>query len=305
VQTQHIPGVNLVEQAGYFTVPGAHLYTVLHQTKDPVARVLLVGPFASERHNSYIPWVRWARYLAERNIEVLRYDYRGIGESTGVFENMTIENWNEDVQFLADWLKSRSPSVPLILHGLDFGALLAGRTFHAGTGDALLLWAPPANANQSLRSTLQRRVGLEQLFKIGDERKSVADCIRQLEQGSSFEVDGYQWSSRLWCNSFDFDLPSAMGNEDSAVLAYKRPVKIVRLGMQQTPVIKGGPEVSDEGKNFNRMSADLLKMSADNFKWHHSFKFWSEFRTYFSSLFADNFEWITVASAMPMGVSND
>ena len=238
MQTQHIPGTNLVEQAGYFTVPGAHLYTVLHQTKDPVARVLLVGPFASERHNAYLPWVRWARYLAERNIEVLRYDYRGIGESTGAFEHMTIENWNEDVQFLADWLKSRSPSVPLILHGLDFGALLAGRTFHAGTGDALLLWAPPANANQSLRSTLQRRVGLEQLFKIGDERKSVADCIRQLEQGSSFEVDGYQWSSRLWCNSFDFDLPSAMSDEDSAVLAYKRPVKIVRLGMQQTRVIK-------------------------------------------------------------------
>jgi len=298
VQTQHIPERNLVEQAGYFRVPGAHLYTVLHQVENPVARVLLIGPFASERQNSYLPWVRWARYLAAREIEVLRYDYRGIGESTGVFEEMTIENWNEDVQLLADWLKRRSSSVPLILNGLDFGALLAGRTFHTGTGDALLLWAPPANANQSLRSTLQRRVGMVQLFKTGDERKSMTDCIRQLEQGSSFEVDGYEWSSRLWRDSFDFDLPEAMSNEDSAALAYKRPVKIVRLGMQQTPSSKGGP---DEGKNFNRMSADILKMSTDNFKWHHSFKFWSEFRSYFSSLFAENLEWITIASAIPMG----
>jgi alpha/beta superfamily hydrolase len=298
VQTQHIPERNLVEQAGYFRVPGAHLYTVLHQVENPVARVLLIGPFASERQNSYLPWVRWARYLAAREIEVLRYDYRGIGESTGVFEEMTIENWNEDVQLLADWLKRRSSGVPLILNGLDFGALLAGRTFHTGTGDALLLWAPPANANQSLRSTLQRRVGMVQLFKTGDERKSMADCIRQLEQGSSFEVDGYEWSSRLWCDSFDFDLPEAMSNEDSAALAYKRPVKIVRLGMQQTPSSKSG---SDEGKNFNRMSADILKMSTDNFKWHHSFKFWSEFRSYFSSLFAENLEWITITSAIPMG----
>lgn len=69
------------ERAGYFEVPGAHLYTVLHEVKDPIARVLLVGPFASERHNSYIPWVRWARFLAARNIEVLRYDHRGIGRA--------------------------------------------------------------------------------------------------------------------------------------------------------------------------------------------------------------------------------
>jgi hypothetical protein len=51
----------LLECAGYFTVSGAVLYTVLHEVPDPVARVLLVGPFASERHFSYHPWVRWAR----------------------------------------------------------------------------------------------------------------------------------------------------------------------------------------------------------------------------------------------------
>src|SRR5271166_4017319 len=95
------------EQAGYFEVPGAHLYTVLHSVADPVARVLLVGPFASERQNSYGPWVRWARYLAARKIEVLRFDYRGIGESTGVFEEMTFATWCEDVELLADWLRSR------------------------------------------------------------------------------------------------------------------------------------------------------------------------------------------------------
>ena len=77
---------HLPEHAGYFEVPGAHLYTVLHEVKDPIARVLLVGSFASQRHNSYLPWVRWARYLAANNIEVLRYDYRGIGESTGNFD---------------------------------------------------------------------------------------------------------------------------------------------------------------------------------------------------------------------------
>jgi hypothetical protein len=67
---------NPLEQAGYLEFRGDHLYSVLHGVPNPVARVLLVGPFASERYFSYLPWVRWARYLADRRIEALRFDYR-------------------------------------------------------------------------------------------------------------------------------------------------------------------------------------------------------------------------------------
>ena len=108
MQTQLHSDSALLECAGYFNVSGAALYTVLHEVADPVARVLLVGPFASERHFSYHPWVRWARYLAARGIEVLRYDYRGVGESTGRFEEMGFDHWSEDVDLLADWFSRRS-----------------------------------------------------------------------------------------------------------------------------------------------------------------------------------------------------
>ena len=61
VKTQLHENEQAEERAGYYPVSGAHLYTVLHEVAEPLARMLLVGPFASERHNSYLPWVRWAR----------------------------------------------------------------------------------------------------------------------------------------------------------------------------------------------------------------------------------------------------
>ena len=94
-----VPGVRLHEQPGYFEIAGEHVYTVVHQVEAPVARVLLVGPFASSRYHSYIPCVRWARYLAAKGIEVLRFDYRGVGESTGKFEQMGFSDWMEALSF--------------------------------------------------------------------------------------------------------------------------------------------------------------------------------------------------------------
>jgi len=247
------------ERAGYFAVSGAHLYTVLHEVADPLARVLLVGPFASERHNSYLPLVRWARFLAAANIEVLRYDYRGVGESTGTFEAMTFADWSEDVALLSEWLKERAPQAPLVLHGLGLGAVLAGRAFDAGIGEALLLWGAPANANQALRQTLMRWVGLEQIFKFGDDRRSASDYIRKLEQGSHLEVDGYTWSVRVWQESFGFALPSALATEESAAHAYSRPLRTVKLTREAAPLSKGGLVGFDDLKDFSWLYAPNLE----------------------------------------------
>jgi hypothetical protein len=260
VQTENQIDHEAQEQAGYFEVPGAHLYTVLHRVEQPLARLLLIGPFAWERHNAYIPLVWWARYLAQRGVEVLRYDYRGIGESTGVFEELSFEHWSDDIRLLAAWLKEQSPDVPLVLHGLEIGGLLAARASHSGIGDLLLTWSAPMNANQVLRSTLLRWVVPEQLFKYGSERTPASAYIAQLEQGSSLEVEGYQWSPKLWRDSFDVVLPVAMGDEASARSVYKKPVRVVKLGREAAPLVKSGSLMTDDPK-------DLSWLFAENWGW--------------------------------------
>ena len=149
--------------------------------------------------------------------------------------------------------------MPVLLHGLELGAILAGRLFHEGIGDGLLLWYAPANANQVLRSTLMRWARLEQLLlKGGDERKSAADYIRELEQGGVVEVEGYEWSSRLWHASFGLELPTGLADIAAATSAPSKPVRMVELGKAAALLVKGGTPAFDELRDFDWLYSENM-----------------------------------------------
>jgi Serine aminopeptidase, S33 len=249
MDTQEQSAVYRMEQPGYIPAPGGNIYTVLHRVEDPVGRVLLIGPFASERQTSYLPWVKWARHLASRRIEVLRFDYRGVGESGGIFEEMTFDGWMEDVGWVLDWFRRRGPQVPILLHGLETGALFASRSFVEGFGDALLLWSPALSANQSLRSTLARWLGIEQLLTPVAERRKPSDYLEQLNNGQAIEVDGNVWSTRLWENSVAWNLDQAFHSPGDLTIG-SRPGRIVKLPSTAAPLVKGGFVGFDEARDF-------------------------------------------------------
>ena len=190
------------ELPAYLDHEGQRLYSVLHPA--PGARralVLVAGPFGAERERAYLTGVHWARRLARGGRDVLRFDYRGIGESTGAFESMSFSAWKKDVAAAARVLRRRDPEAPLILHGLRMGGLLAAELFAEGLGDGLLLWSPPASGREHLWELLRRNIFIEMVTRPGGKPKTREAYAADLEAGRRTNVDGYVWTRELWKDS--------------------------------------------------------------------------------------------------------
>jgi alpha/beta superfamily hydrolase len=82
-----------------------------------------------------------ARALTSRGMAALRFNFRGVGRSTGAYGGGVEEA--ADVAAALDFLKSRAPA-PYYLVGYSFGAAVAGRALLQGlSADGAVMVAPP------------------------------------------------------------------------------------------------------------------------------------------------------------------
>jgi pimeloyl-ACP methyl ester carboxylesterase len=92
----------------------------------PQAFVLLLPPFFHEWQRSYRLFALLADALATRGIGVLRFDYRGTGESSDDDAAFLPSRALEDAEAMLALLRARS-AAPVTLVGVRAGALLAER----------------------------------------------------------------------------------------------------------------------------------------------------------------------------------
>ena len=92
-------------------------------------------------HTKIVFWT--AQVLARRGFPVLRFNFRGVGQSAGVHDRGLGEQ--QDLEAAIAFLRSRYP-VPLVLAGFSFGAATLVRSLaqrpHAETAQAVLLGLP-------------------------------------------------------------------------------------------------------------------------------------------------------------------
>ena len=76
--------------------------------------VVLISGSGPQNRNEEIaqynhrPFLVWSDWLTRNGIAVLRYDDRGVGKSTGVFNNSTSADFADDAEAAVDYIKSRA-----------------------------------------------------------------------------------------------------------------------------------------------------------------------------------------------------
>lgn len=108
-----------------FDCRGDQLIGILHQTKEPANMgVLLVVGGPQYRVGSHRQFVLLARHLAAQGIPVMRFDVRGMGDSTG--EPRRFSQIDDDIGAAVDCLLTACPDLQgVVLWGLCDGASAA------------------------------------------------------------------------------------------------------------------------------------------------------------------------------------
>jgi alpha-beta hydrolase superfamily lysophospholipase len=129
----------------FFGRPGARLYGCLHQAADPSPRrAVIAQPVLHEYMGSHRTLVQLATRLALANINALRFDFHGVGDSAGESGDGTLDRWQQDVASASAELSSGEGARASIV-GLRLGAtvaLLQQTRSDAPEVPSLVLWDP-------------------------------------------------------------------------------------------------------------------------------------------------------------------
>ena len=160
----------------WFGPASAPLFGVVHAPVGGVARggVVICPPLGREHLDTYRGLKLLAQRLCGRGFAVLRFDYRGTGDSSGDQSvDCAIDDYLDSVRVAADYLRD-SGVKHLTLVGLRIGSLIAATAATKLDGlSGLVLWDPVADGRMFIR---EQRV-LYKMTAGGDEPVSDTEPI--------------------------------------------------------------------------------------------------------------------------------
>ncbi len=186
----------------YFGQPDNALFGYYHSPKAPASRncaVVLCNPVGDE----YIRFHRAIRQLAGRlataGFPVLRFDYRGCGDSGGDCDSGDIDRWLSDIALAISEIRGRSRISKICLVGLRLGATLSTMTaISRGDIDSLVLWDPVTSGESYLKELAELHKQMLQYAHV------LTDADWEKENGS--EILGFPMTEQLQAGIEKIDL---------------------------------------------------------------------------------------------------
>lgn len=182
-----------------FRVGRQRLFGMLHLplTGLPAPAVVVCHGLAGDKNGRYRFYVLLAQRLAQMGIGCLRFDYRGCGDSEGLFSQVTVASQLADAVAATEWIQEH-PSIDgkrLAVLGRSFGGLVAILTARKTRAfRSICLWSA--------------------VFDGGPWRHlwdKVADGSLTPEQcDAALNFNGQQASLALFRELFDVDMPQEL-----------------------------------------------------------------------------------------------
>jgi uncharacterized protein len=218
---QHKKAEKFKVEPFYFGAPDRGQFGIYHppagMPKDE--GVVLCPPFFGEYLRAHGCLRRVAIALAETGMPVLRFDYRGTGDSAGNFEETTPDDWRADIESALSELQDLSGVGRVRLLGVRLGATLAAQVaMESKAVSSLVLWDPIVEGDayvEQLEETHRRLV----------ETHASSHPSRKAELGH--ELVGFRVSRVLLQKLRDLSLPEL----SSLTSSRKRSIRLV-LGAQ-------------------------------------------------------------------------
>lgn len=238
-----------------FTNKGKKIFGVLHRPveKKNVPAVLFCHGFEGNKCGKHRAYVTMAEKLVESGICVLRFDYRGSGDSEGSFQDVTLDGEIEDALMALDFLLEDKDidSQRIGILGRSLGGTIATKIASSTRRiKSLSLWAPVVS------SKFWKELWIS----------SKKNCLNEAQQKEMQRLEGQIPNEEFLRQFFKLDL-----TED---IQQTRHLPVLLIHGEKDSIVN-----IDQSEQFMRMRADasetrFLRLAESQ----HDFSFMPEFK---------------------------
>ena len=197
------------------------LYATMYEPSvEAKASILFCNPMFEERKSAGRAMTECATALCSKGFRILSFDYSGCGDSSGDFEDFSMNDWLSDITTAYNFLKSQSHSAPLGIFGLRLGGSLALQ--HAkelATCDFIVTWEAIISGKNYVEQELRKKL-MKEMITFKKNRGTRATLLEQLHNGKSLDLDGYRLTTEIYNDLCRIDLMNAPATERSCLFLH-------------------------------------------------------------------------------------